>query len=59
MTDRKLIAAEVWDFIEALRCRREPEVTGEMGLRSVAIISALIRSACSGEPVRVMGSELK
>ncbi len=53
VTDRKLIAAEVWDFIEALRCRREPEVNGKLGLRSVAIISALTRSALSGEPISV------
>jgi len=50
-TDRKLIAAEVSDFVDAVRERREPEVTGEMGLRSVAIVYALLESAACGAPV--------
>jgi len=50
-TDRRLIASEVADFIEAIRTGREPEVPGELGLRSVAIIWALLESAASGCPV--------
>jgi predicted dehydrogenase len=53
VTDRKLIAAEVADFIDAIRDDREPEVPGELGLRSVAIIYALLESAAAGRPVRV------
>lgn len=51
VTDRKLIAAEVSDFIDAAREHREPEVTGKMGLRSVAIVYALLESAACGAPV--------
>ena len=50
-TDRKLIASEVADFADAIREGREPEVPGELGLRSVAIIWALLESAGSGCPV--------
>jgi len=50
-TDRKLIASEVSDFADAIREGREPEVPGELGLRSVAIIWALLESAASGCPV--------
>jgi predicted dehydrogenase len=53
VTDRKLIAAEVADFIDAIRDDREPEVPGELGLRSVAIIYALLESAASGQPVKL------
>jgi predicted dehydrogenase len=50
-TDRKLIASEVSDLADAIREGREPEVPGELGLRSVAIIWALLESAASGCPV--------
>jgi predicted dehydrogenase len=50
-TDRKLIASEVSDFAGAIREGREPEVPGELGLRSVAIIWALLESVASGCPV--------
>jgi len=53
VTDRKLIAAEVADFVDAVRDDREPEVPGELGLRSVAIIYALLESAASGQPVKL------
>jgi len=53
VTDRRLIAAEVADFISAIRDGREPEVPGELGLRAVAIIYAVLESAALGEPVRV------
>jgi predicted dehydrogenase len=49
--DRRLIAAEVSDFIDAIREGREPEVPGELGLRSVAIIWALLESTLTGCPV--------
>lgn len=53
VTDRKLIAAERADFVDSVRTRRPPEVPGELGLRSVAIIYALLESAASGQTVRV------
>ena len=52
-TDRKLIAAELADFIDAVREHREPEVLGELGLRVVAIVYALLESSASGEPVKI------
>lgn len=52
-TDRKLIAAEVADFLTAVRGRRRPEVPGELGLRSVALVHALLESAHAGRPVTV------
>ncbi len=50
-TDRKLIASEVADFAGSIREGREPEVPGELGIRSVAIIWALLESVASGCPV--------
>lgn len=51
--DRRLIAAETADFLDAIREAREPEVPAEMGLRSVALIMALQESAAAAVPVRV------
>lgn len=51
--DRKLIAIETADFLDAIREGRPPEVTGEFGLRSVAVVMALLESAHAGVPVRV------
>lgn len=53
VTDRKLIAAELADFVDALREHREPEVPGELGLRSVAVVYAVLESAACGQPVEV------
>ena len=52
-TDRKLIAAELADFVDAVRERREPEVPGELGLRAVAIVYAVLESSACGEPVGI------
>jgi predicted dehydrogenase len=52
-TDRKLIAAELADFIAAVRERRKPEVPGELGLRAVAIIRSVLESAATGRPIDV------
>jgi predicted dehydrogenase len=51
--DRKLIAVETADFLAAVRERRAAEVSGEVGLRSVALVMALLEAAHSGRPVRV------
>ena len=50
-TDRKLIAAEMGDFVEAVRTRRQPESTGEDGLRAVALVYAMLESSLAGRPV--------
>jgi predicted dehydrogenase len=52
-TDRKLIAAEVYDFVEAVRTGRKPEADGAAGLRSVAIVYTILESALAGRPVKV------
>jgi len=52
-TDRKLIAAELADFVEAIRTGRAPEADGATGLRSVALIYAIMESALAGRPVAV------
>ncbi len=51
VTDRKLIAAEMHDFVEAVREGREPEVDGTGGLRAVAIIYAILESALADRRV--------
>lgn len=51
--DAQLIAVETADFLDAAREGREPEVTGEVGLRAVAVVMALLESAHAGQPVRV------
>jgi len=53
VTDRKLIAAEVHDFIQAIEEPRAPEADGAQGLRSVAIIYAILESALAQRRVSV------
>jgi len=50
-TDRKLLAAEMHDFADAIRTGRSPETGGLMGMRSVAVIYAIMESAHAGRPV--------
>lgn len=52
-TDRKLIAAELADFIDAVRHQRPPEVPAALGLRSVAVIYAIWESIHCAKPVQV------
>jgi len=52
-TDRKLIAAELANFIDAVREEHKPEVPAELGLRAVAIVYAVLESAKSGQPVKI------
>ncbi|MEN6303880.1 MAG: Gfo/Idh/MocA family oxidoreductase, partial [Armatimonadia bacterium] len=51
VVDRKLIAAEMHDFVTAVRERRSPETDGEAGLRSLAVIHAMMESALAGRRV--------
>ena len=50
-TDRKLLAAEMLDFVEAIRTNRPPESDGAQGMRAVAVIHAIMESALAGRPV--------
>jgi predicted dehydrogenase len=43
---------EVWDFADAIRNNRTPEIDGEEGLRSKALALACYESAQSGKPVQ-------
>lgn len=52
-TDRKLIAAEFADFVEAIHMGRAPESDGSVGLRSVALIYAIMESALLKHSVTV------
>jgi predicted dehydrogenase len=52
-TDRALIAVETADFLDAVRDGRPPEVTAEDGLRSVALVIAVLESAHTGTAVAV------
>ena len=51
VTDRKLLAAEMHDFVEAIRTGRPPEADGAQGLRAVAVIHAIMESALARRPV--------
>ncbi len=53
LTDRKLIAAEMSNFVDSVRTRSEPEVPAELGLRSVALIYALMESTHTGNEISV------
>lgn len=61
MTDRKLIAAELGDFVQAVRTGRRPESDGATGLRAVGIVWAIMESALARRPVtleEVLSGEL-
>jgi len=44
-------AAQLADFVHAIRDQRPPLVDGEAGYQAVALIDAIYRSARSGQPV--------
>ncbi len=49
--DRKLIALELHDFIEAITEDRDPETGGREGLISTAMVLAALESSALGRPV--------
>lgn len=49
--DRILIGIELQDFANAILNDREPEVTGEVGLKAVALSYAILESGYIGGPV--------
>ena len=51
--DANLLAIEQADFAEAVAQGRAPEVTGEQGLRSLALVTALLESERLGRMVTV------
>jgi len=46
--DANLLAIEQADFVDAIETGRDPEVTGEQGLRSVAVIAGLLTAEREG-----------
>lgn len=52
-TDRKLIAAETHSFLQAIRTGSMPEADAATGLRSVAIIEAMLESSVAGRTVTI------
>ncbi len=53
VTDRKLLAAELANFLGAIRGDERAETHGEVGIRAVAVIYALLESCLTGQSVRV------
>jgi predicted dehydrogenase len=47
------MALEQLDFFQAIRERRQTEVSGQEGLRDLAIAYAVIESSVAGRPLRV------
>jgi len=48
-----LLGIEQADFVDAIARHREPEVTGEQGLRSLALVVGLLESERLGRMVSV------
>jgi predicted dehydrogenase len=51
--DASLLGVEQADFVEAILNDREPEVTGEIGLRSLALVLAFLESELLGRIVTI------
>ncbi len=51
--DRKVIAIEYQDFVEAIENRREPEVGPEDGMKALGLLYAVLESGESGKPVKL------
>jgi predicted dehydrogenase len=52
-TDRKLLALEYHEFAECIRNGTQPEVTGAVAKRAVALVYALFESDRTGRPVTI------
>ena len=51
--DRKLLALEYHELARCVRAGEQPEVTGEVALRDVALVYALFESDRAGRPVTI------
>jgi UDP-N-acetyl-2-amino-2-deoxyglucuronate dehydrogenase len=49
--------AQLADVLQAIRMRRAPAITGQDGLRAVALVEAVYRSANTQSPVELTGEE--
>jgi len=43
---------EVWDFVDAIRSNRQPEIDGELGLQAMALCESCFESSTLGQPVK-------
>ena len=53
VTDRKLLALEYHELAECVRSGKQPEVTGAVARRDVALVYALFESDRAGRPVTI------
>ncbi len=53
VTDRKLLALEYHELAECVRNGTQPEVTGAVGTRAVALVYALFEADRAGRPVTI------
>jgi predicted dehydrogenase len=53
VTDRKILALEYHELAECVRTGAQPEVTGAVGKRAVALVYALFESSAAGRPVTI------
>ncbi len=51
--DSKILATEYHEFGECIRTGPQPEVTGEIGRRDVALVNAVFESGCLGRAVTI------
>lgn len=52
-TDAKIMALEHYELGECIRTGQQPEVTGEVGRRAVALVNAVFESGKVGRPVTI------
>ena len=52
-TDRKFVAMGLKDFADSIYQRRQPEVTGQIGLNAVALIYAMLESGYAHQPIEL------
>ena len=57
VTDAKIMALEFYELGECIRTGEQPEVTGEVGRRDVALINAIFESGRLGRPVTLQEVE--
>ena len=53
VTDSKILALEYHEFADCIANGRQPEVTGEVGRRDVALVNAMFESGVAGRPVTI------
>jgi predicted dehydrogenase len=53
LTDRKLLALEYYELARCIRSGEQPEVTGQVAMRDVALVYALFESDRAGRPVTI------